>query len=127
MGLKAMSAVQHIRLHTRLDNTYGHFGFVCSRSLLGLPLSVIADKSFAALAKLIYRDNVRQKHQKRDRLVEEIQQLTVSDAKDFPSKAKQRVLADSDSAPMADLLLKHMICVPRQQYPTTKQISKSKF
>lgn len=75
--------------------------------------------SFAQLAKLVYRDNVEQKHDDKSGLLKEIKDKGkgVAALEDCPSKVKAKTIADKRVAttPMAEVMLKQLIAASRWQ------------
>lgn len=77
------------------------------RKILNLDSKKLMSFKFAALVKLLYRDNLKQKHQSRARLHQEIKDKAVKrDAVTCPSKTKR-----VETTPLAEMLLAHLQAV----------------
>lgn len=81
------------------------------RSILNVPEAKLAQSKFPMLARLLYRDSLKQKHQDQSRLREELvkkgdkgEQLSRGQA-----KVKSLAAATVESTPLADMTLKHLI------------------
>ena len=86
---------------------------IIPRSILAVPSGIqrqMRQMSFSKLSGMLYRDSVVQKHQDRSRLEKELQDKTIKTSKAIaPSKAKMKAIADIDSAPVVEILLKHIL------------------
>ena len=82
------------------------------RKILGIPEQALGQLKFPALARLLYRDTVRQKHQDRSRLREELNRKGPT-TKALPSQAKAKAIADASAptTPLAEIALKHLTLV----------------
>ena len=85
------------------------------RSILAVPPAIqrrMLTMSFSKLSGMLYRDSVAQKHQDRSRLEKELQDKNTNTSKPIaPSKAKMKAIAHTDSAPVVEILLKHILKV----------------
>lgn len=82
------------------------------RTILGLqPSTELYQMQFNQLAALLYRDNIRQKHQARDRLLKE---LTDKKAEEDRHKdaLKKLDFGGQNKDPVAELLVEHLLIAP---------------
>lgn len=79
-----------------------------------MPVEALTGYGFGNLARLLYRDTLKQKHQNRSRLLQELKSGSDKKTKALPSKEKAKAIANTASTPLAEVLLQHVIAVSRQ-------------
>ena len=79
---------------------------IAARSLLNLSNAAVADLEFHELASLVYRDNLRVKHDPRVRLQQELGKKP---------KPKPTELPAHHPDIMAVIIIEHLIAVPRRR------------
>jgi hypothetical protein len=81
-----------------------------ARSLLNLSHAAVANLEFHELASLVYRDDLRVKHDPRVRLQQELELGKKPKPKPKPSE-----LPDHHPDIMAVIIIEHLIAVPRRR------------